>query len=447
MLLEQRGAVVTKQALIDGAWRGAAIEGSNLSVQIARLRRLIAGSPAWIETVGRIGYRFRAEARVFSASRTLAASVTMLPFAGLDVSGTALAPGFTEDVTIALARFKSLSLMIGDSGAAYALRGSVRAEGGALRVGVHLIECASGRTLWSERFDKASATRMANDRIVDAIVARVESRIQRAEFQTIAAHEAESARDLYHRARARLLVAHPDENAAAIAAFDRALELEPDNLAIMAGACEARAARISMGWPMSADDWQRCADLARAGLRVSGDDAHAHAAFGFGLFRTGDRDFGLAVMQRAVEMNPGCIPALIYAATASMHWGRIGVAEAQYKQALRLAPHDPGQTHVMGGLSRIRMMQGRFDQALRWSQRALQVNQNYGGAHWSRIAASAQLGRMNDAHRYLAVFQRAQPGVTIASIRAAQPTRAKPHGRDAGRAEQAGLAAAGGKAA
>lgn len=444
LLIERRGSVVTKQQLIEAAWGHAAIEGSNLSVQIARLRRLTGGSPEWIETIGRIGYRFLPEAVAVASRHSLAVTLAMLPPAGLDDRGAELAPGLGDDLTIALARFRSLSLMTVDGDAAYLLRATIRGDGGTVRVGAHLIERANGRILWSERFDKASAgKRVSTDRLVDTLAARIESRIQRAEFDAAGAHECESVPDLYRRARCHLTIAHSNDNAAAMALLDRALEREPDNVALMAAACEARATRISMGWPMSADDWRRCAELARDGLRLSADDAHAHAAFGFGLFRTGDKDFGLAVMQRAVEMNPNCLPALIYAATASMHWGRVAAAEEQYRRALRLAPNDPSQTHVMGGLSRIRMMQGRFEEALRWSERALLVNQNYGGAHWSRVAASAQLGRMNEARRHLAAFQRAQPGVTIASIRAAQPTRANRMAATLEGLERAGLALAG----
>src|SRR5262245_32375423 len=60
-LLKAPGEVVTKTELMDAAWPGAAIEESNLSVQIAALRKHLGSAPDgrdWIETVARIGYRF-----------------------------------------------------------------------------------------------------------------------------------------------------------------------------------------------------------------------------------------------------------------------------------------------------------------------------------------------------------------------------------------------------
>jgi tetratricopeptide (TPR) repeat protein len=118
------------------------------------------------------------------------------------------------------------------------------------------------------------------------------------------------------------------------------------------------------------------------------------------------------------------VKALIYAATTELHWGSGRTAEAHYRRALRLSPADPMIAHAMGGLSRLRLIEGRFEGALRWSERALSVNHNYGAAHWSRIAASALLGRNSDAERHAAAFGRTHAGVTVSRIRRAQPTRA-----------------------
>ena len=60
-LLERPGAVVPKEVLVEAAWPGQAVEDSNLTVQIAALRRVLGGVPGgdrWIETMPRRGYRF-----------------------------------------------------------------------------------------------------------------------------------------------------------------------------------------------------------------------------------------------------------------------------------------------------------------------------------------------------------------------------------------------------
>src|SRR6266851_6747135 len=66
-LVERPGALVSKDALIEAAWPGQVVEESNLTVQIAALRRVLGEEPGgdrWIETMPRRGYRFVGPARL-----------------------------------------------------------------------------------------------------------------------------------------------------------------------------------------------------------------------------------------------------------------------------------------------------------------------------------------------------------------------------------------------
>ena len=61
VLIERAGMPVSKDALMEAAWPGLAVEESNLTVQIAALRRVLREEPGgerWIETLPRRGYRF-----------------------------------------------------------------------------------------------------------------------------------------------------------------------------------------------------------------------------------------------------------------------------------------------------------------------------------------------------------------------------------------------------
>jgi DNA-binding winged helix-turn-helix (wHTH) protein len=60
-LIERPGTLVSKNAMIEAGWPGQAVEESNLTVQIAALRKVLAevpGGDRWIETMPRRGYRF-----------------------------------------------------------------------------------------------------------------------------------------------------------------------------------------------------------------------------------------------------------------------------------------------------------------------------------------------------------------------------------------------------
>jgi DNA-binding winged helix-turn-helix (wHTH) protein len=60
-LVARPGAPVSKEELLRSAWPGLTIEDSNLTVQIAALRRALGdveNGPHWIETLPRRGYRY-----------------------------------------------------------------------------------------------------------------------------------------------------------------------------------------------------------------------------------------------------------------------------------------------------------------------------------------------------------------------------------------------------
>jgi len=72
ILVERAGALVSKNALMEAAWPGLAVEDSNLTVQIAALRRALAevpGGESWIATLPRKGYRFAGPAVTKSEDR------------------------------------------------------------------------------------------------------------------------------------------------------------------------------------------------------------------------------------------------------------------------------------------------------------------------------------------------------------------------------------------
>lgn len=86
VLVERPGELITKDALLEAAWPGLAIEESNLAVQISTLRRAFSEQPggeSWIETLPRRGYRFvgpvtRLEAPVHAESTDLPAKILIV---------------------------------------------------------------------------------------------------------------------------------------------------------------------------------------------------------------------------------------------------------------------------------------------------------------------------------------------------------------------------------
>ena len=120
-LLKSSGQVVTKADLMEAAWPGTAVEESNLSVQIASLRKLLGPAPhggEWIATIPRVGYRFVGGNSMPSqgaagGSGWVIPSLAVLPFLNLsgDPEQDYFADGVVEDIITALSGFKSFAVI------------------------------------------------------------------------------------------------------------------------------------------------------------------------------------------------------------------------------------------------------------------------------------------------------------------------------------------------
>jgi len=231
VLVEQRGIPVSKDALMEAAWAGLTVEESNLTVQIAALRRVLGEGPGcenWIETLPRRGYRFVGPASIRDQGAVIAASqvanfpmaagssnptlpdrpsIVVLPFANIsgDPEQDYFVDGVTESLTTDLSRingafvvarntaftFKGKAVDVKRLGrelnVRYVLEGSVQRCGNRLRVNVQLVDAETGNHLWAERFDKPVAdlfdmqdeivSRLANSldaELIDAEASRAE---------------------------------------------------------------------------------------------------------------------------------------------------------------------------------------------------------------------------------------------------------------------------------
>ncbi len=185
-LVERDGDLVARQALMDAAWPGLAVEELNLAVQISTLRRILdegRGGGSRIQTVIGRGYRFLptvtsrdadaipGEPGIEPAStvpgRAEVArprlSVVVLPFKNIggDPGGDYLAETITDELTTDLSSWSFALVIAGKSagtwaagsmdvrlvgaelGVRYAIRGSVRGAAGSR--GANQRKCATDR--------------------------------------------------------------------------------------------------------------------------------------------------------------------------------------------------------------------------------------------------------------------------------------------------------------
>src|SRR5262245_42494834 len=233
VLAERPRVPISKETLLQAAWPGLSVEASNLTVQIAALRRALRAEPGgerWIETLPRCGYRFVVP---FHAEKSQEVTVTLQPIVPGPQAGSAdavtpnlpllhrpsiavlpfqnmsddpeqdyFADGMVEEITTALSRFRELFVIARNSsftykgrkidakqigrelGVRYLVEGSVRKVGNHLRLTGQLIEAANGMHLWAERFDGSLTDVFAlQDRLTSSVVGSIIPRLSRAEFE------------------------------------------------------------------------------------------------------------------------------------------------------------------------------------------------------------------------------------------------------------------------
>ncbi|SCW86934.1 TolB amino-terminal domain-containing protein [Rhizobium mongolense subsp. loessense] len=453
-LLEAQGGVVSKTHLMGRAWPDTIVEESNLTVQIAALRKALGTAPDgrdWITTIPRIGYRFvgaggtAGEADiVFPAKPTLA----VLPFANVsgDPNQNYFADGAVNDVITALSRFKSFAVVsrhfsfaykesspdvrvvAKELGVTYILEGSVRRLGNRLRIATQLLDGGSGTHLWAQTFDgELDDIFDFQDRITESVATLIEPHIQAAEIERSRRERPGSiaAYDIYLQALAKISTECEKDNAEAYALLKQGLEAEPNNALLLAHAAWALEHRHTMGWPsLVSDDVQECAALARRGLEHAAGDAIVMAHCGVALLQTAkDYDWAVAVLQSAAKANPNNLMVVVRAGLAHLHCGSLEEALTYFHRANRLSPGDRGAHFSLCGIADVHMIRGDYSEAIVWAARALASNPNFDPTLWVLIAANAHLGREEEAQRYLRELRHVAPEVTIARIKAGQPAK------------------------
>ena len=449
-LLAADGQPVTKGVLLDRVWPATTVEEGNLTVQIAGLRKLLGTGPQgqdWIVTVPRVGYRLILPQPPLPEVRdTPKPALAVLPFANLsgDAEQDYFADGVVEDIITALSKFHSFAVIARNSsftykgqtvdvrqvghdlGVRYVLEGSIRRAGDRLRISAQLVECEGGQHIWAEHFDgKTGDVFDFQDRITESVATVAEPYLQQAEIERSRRQRPGSitAYDLYLRALPRLSMETPEDNAEAFALLTGALVLEPDNPVFLALASFTIGHRDIMAYPpVSPDDRQECAALARRGLERAAGDATVIAHCSMALLHfSKDYDWAMAAILSAVEANPIDLQVVSRAGIAHLHCGNIADSLAFFHRAIRLSPRDPSAHISLTGIAHCQMVLGDFPEALVWAARSLSLSPNYGCTYWMLIAANAQLGRMDEARKFLAAFRRLAPAVTIARIWAGQP--------------------------
>jgi TolB-like protein len=385
-LLDADGSVVTKDELFAAAWPGQIVEESNLSVQIAALRKVLGQNSQgedWIMTAQRVGYRFSSELSKDQPAPENGAeekpAIAVLPFGNSsgEPGQDFFAEGLTEDIItdlsnvpgfLVIARNSTLVYkgkptdvrqIAQDLGVNYIVEGSVRKSADRVRVNVQLVDATSGTHVWAERFDRELPDVFALQdevarRIVGAISGRLSVPLLRKRPRSVEAYE------LCLRCR-YMLAQSKEANEEAQRFLLRAIELEP----AYAEAHRRLAYTYSFYW-----------------LHYNGDQA---------IYRTQS----LALAERAVELDPQDSGAFKALAWLQAYERQSALAHVNFNKAIRLNPNDADAYAMFGDFL---TMDGKPEEAVESINQGLKLNPRpVGWYFWLLGQALVQLGRYAEA--------------------------------------------------
>ncbi|WP_338821916.1 winged helix-turn-helix domain-containing tetratricopeptide repeat protein [Bradyrhizobium septentrionale] len=380
LLLEKAGKPVAKDALMEAAWPGLAIEESNLTVQMAALRRVFAaveGGGTWIETLPRRGYRYVGPppATLSGGSRQTwlpsatsdRPSIAVLPF--LNLSGDAaqdyFSDGITEDIITELSRFRSLFVVARHSsfvyrakssdiravgqqlGARFVAEGSARRIGTRVRVAVKLLDAASGFTLWTERYDREIEDIFAiQDEIVGKVVSALPGRLEDAGRELARSKQTSNitAYDLVllGNEKWRQLTVRSMEEARGY--FKKATGLDPAYARAHANIAWTIVCAAFLESPAAPplDEARREIEIA---LDLDEYDAWSHSVFAQLLFLQNCDQEAETHFKRALALNPNDADVAAAFANILVYWARWQDALTWIKAAKRLNPFPPNIYH------------------------------------------------------------------------------------------------------
>ncbi len=374
-------------------------------------------------------------------------SIAVLPFQNMsgDPDQDYFADGIVEDIITALSRFKSLFVIARNSsftykgkpvdvkkvgrelGVRYVLEGSVRKAGNRVRITGQLIEAATDRHLWADKFDGTLEDVFGlQDQVTMGVIGLIAPKLEQAEIQRAVAKPTTSldSYDYYLRGLAQGRSVRTAPQAREL--FAKAVELDP-----RFGAASAMAAWTYLlqqsrgGVPLTAALLAEAIRLANLAVRAAGDDAYTLALSAHVLTYLGhEYDRGAAMADEAIALNANLAVAWHARGWIMLLCGEPARSVDSFERMIRLSPLDPWRAGVWTGAAFALFCLGRFEEGCASALKSVRV-----AADTHTLAAyivnAIRSGRAAEARDTVAQLVKLHPGFRASLVPRTFPVRSR----------------------
>jgi serine/threonine-protein kinase len=351
--------------------------------------------------------------RVTATSALSQKSVAVLPL--LNESGGPdeqyFSDGLSEELIAALAQVKGLKVIgrsssfrfrgqkedsrsVGEKlGVSTLLEGTVRKNGGRVRIVAELVNAADGSELWSGTFDRELKDIFAlQAEIANAVATSLELTFQNAidsagktgPTNSVEAHNAYLQGHFYFQRR------DLEGYVKAVSFFDQATHLDPNYALAYAERSQAWTWIGDLSSEKQKEAWSNAASDGERAVAIEPQLAEAHAALGWARFFAEWRfDEGLAELRRAQQLAPWNPSTNDLLAPVVVYLGQFEEAEKLAQQAIE---YDPLAYQARQSLARLLFVQGKLNDAEAAARKAVELQPTAAGSHRWQVFVAIERG-------------------------------------------------------
>jgi adenylate cyclase len=287
-----------------------------------------------------------------------------------------------------------------------------------VRIAAQLTESRAGTVLWTDRYDgEVNDIFEFQDTIARRIAGTLAANVTLVEGRQQLDHPRPNptAFDLVLRARAIGHGASRTTNRQFRELIMKAIELDPNYAVARALLAEALYSLAILGWTEFPDrELSRGAAEARNAIALAPNEPDGYRALGQILLANAEYDQAQNALKRAIEINPSDANAVAVWGTVQSFSGEIGGAIESLQLALKLDPML--EPKYIFDLAVAYYLARRHDDALRIAERGLARYPDFPMFNVPAAAAAAQLGRKEQAERYVEVIRRRVPSLDLGRL-------------------------------